>query len=628
MEDQRTGIAHGRVGPGTRLNDTYEIDGLIGSGGMGEIYRGHAIHTGDAVAIKLIRPDMEDNEVALGLFQREASALNRLHHEAIVRYYVFSIDPLVRRHYLAMEFVDGPSLSQLIERGPLDFDDVQALRRRVASALQIAHAGGIIHRDVSPDNIIVPEGDVARAKVIDFGIARSTAPGKGTIIGSGFAGKYNYVSPEQLGLAGGEVTAKSDIYSFGLVLAEALTGKALDMGGREVEVIEKRRSLPNLDAVDPRMRPLIAKMLSPDPAYRPESMAAVANWSAEAVLPPSLAFNGGGKARPKTVAKPAPRRKSNVARRVFGSVALAAMLAGGGFLGYLLLLPPPEPPAKPVTHLTENVPPGKVKPPDTEPKPPAGENKPPAVAPKPPAVEPEPRVPDPKPIAVDPKPQVADPKPPGTEPNSPPASAAAPIVQYVSAYDGGPCFYATAVRVGQKSAGIDAFARTDEAFNALDAAFTKTFGAEPDIAGHVVYSAQCPAVEFLRRTAGGGVPAPLLDLRNTSLTTGKLLSGEVRGYDDRKVILLQIQEDGIVRNVSRNAQDDGDAQVFDVPMVRKVHGGPFPEMLVVITSPEKLDAFEPLTPTAAQAFFRDVTAEAKARNLKLGVAAKMFLLQE
>jgi serine/threonine-protein kinase len=79
--------------------------------------------------------------------------------------------------------------------------------RRIAAGLQVAHECGIIHRDVSPDNIILPGGDVSRAKIIDFGIARSTQLSDGTVIGSGFAGKYNYVSPEQLGLFGGDVSA-------------------------------------------------------------------------------------------------------------------------------------------------------------------------------------------------------------------------------------------------------------------------------------------------------------------------------------------------------------------------------------------------------------------------------------
>lgn len=87
------------VPKGTRLSGIYEIDDPIAKGGMGEIYRGHTIETGDPVAVKVIRADLANNEMALALFRREASALSRLHHEAIVRYYVFSLDASLQRHY-------------------------------------------------------------------------------------------------------------------------------------------------------------------------------------------------------------------------------------------------------------------------------------------------------------------------------------------------------------------------------------------------------------------------------------------------------------------------------------------------------------------------------------------------
>ncbi len=134
----------GFVPAGTRLSGIYEIDAPLARGGMGEIYRGHAIETDDAVAIKLIRADMADNEAALALFRREASALNRLHHEAIVRYFVFSLDPGLQRHYLAMEFIEGTSLSDLLTRGPLTIDDTNALQKRMASGLNAAHERGIV----------------------------------------------------------------------------------------------------------------------------------------------------------------------------------------------------------------------------------------------------------------------------------------------------------------------------------------------------------------------------------------------------------------------------------------------------------------------------------------------------
>src|SRR5262249_6356528 len=140
-------------------------------------------------------------------------------------------------------------------------------------------------RDVSSDNIMIPGGDVARAKIIDFGIARSTLLGEHTIIGGGFAGKYNYVSPEQLGLFGGDVRAKSDVYSLALVLIEALSGQPVDRGGSQAAVLEKRRKLPDLGAIDLRIRPLLERMLQPDPAARPDSMAQVAAWPLPASRP-------------------------------------------------------------------------------------------------------------------------------------------------------------------------------------------------------------------------------------------------------------------------------------------------------------------------------------------------------
>ena len=267
------------LAPGTRLNGIFAIDRRLAVGGMGEVYRGHVIETDDPVAIKVLRPDLADGGMGLALFRKEAKALHVLNHEAIIRYYVFSHDPDIGRNYLAMEFVDGPPLSEFLKRGPLSVDKTLILQRRLAAALHEAHRHGIIHRDVSPDNILVPNGDTGRAKIIDFGIARTKDGGQNaTLIGGGFAGKYNYVSPEQLGMFDGDVTAKSDMYSLGIVLAECLLGRPLDLGGSHLEVIEKRRVVPELGAVDSRVRPLLVHLLQPDPRDRPESMAAVAAW--------------------------------------------------------------------------------------------------------------------------------------------------------------------------------------------------------------------------------------------------------------------------------------------------------------------------------------------------------------
>jgi serine/threonine protein kinase len=280
----------GSVRRGVHLNGMYEIETLIAQGGMGEVYKGFNIQTRDPVAIKMILPDLARNADMFALFRREASTLHNLQHEAIVRYFVFSVDPDLQRAYLAMEFVDGPSLTKRLTQGPLPVEEVTILRKRIAGALEAAHRVGVIHRDISSDNIILPGNDPRRAKIIDFGIARSQRPGEGTLLGGGFAGKYNYVAPEQLGLAGGDVTAKSDIYSFGLVLAEALRGRPIDMSGTQVEVIEKRRSLPDLSDIDPTMRPLLRAMLQPLPADRPESMATVAAWDESGKAPANRAL--------------------------------------------------------------------------------------------------------------------------------------------------------------------------------------------------------------------------------------------------------------------------------------------------------------------------------------------------
>src|SRR5260370_28317275 len=215
-----------------------------------------------------------------------------------------------------MELGDGQPLSDLLRRGPLGFTAVRVLQERLAAGLNAAHQHGIVHRDLSPDNVLITAGDLAKAKIIDFGIARSTRAGDATTIGSGFAGKYNYVSPEQLGLFGGDITAKSDIYRLGLVLAQCLTGRPIDMGGTQFEVLEKRRAVPDLQAIDRRFRPLLEKMLQPNPADRLESMAAVAAWRPEfETLPPprrTAATRDGSRAASPTAA---PRSKPTLGRR-------------------------------------------------------------------------------------------------------------------------------------------------------------------------------------------------------------------------------------------------------------------------------------------------------------------------
>src|SRR4051794_29239307 len=178
----------GSLSKGVRLNNMFEIERLIARGGMGEVYKGVALASGDPVAIKLVRPEMSRDADVIALFKREAAILHNLLHDAIVRYYVFSIEPELQRAYIAMEFVDGVSLQKRLAAGPMAPADVRVLLRRIGGALELAHANGIVHRDISSDNIILPNGEPRRAKIVDFGIARAAQAGEGTIIGDGFAG--------------------------------------------------------------------------------------------------------------------------------------------------------------------------------------------------------------------------------------------------------------------------------------------------------------------------------------------------------------------------------------------------------------------------------------------------------
>lgn len=299
-----------RLDTGTQLNDTYEIDERIASGGMGEIYRGHNIQTGEPVAIKTILPELADQEAIFALFRKEATILGRLYHDTIVRYYSFSRDPRLGRPYLAMEYVDGVSLAVRLKQQPLSAAEARKLFAGVADGLALAHEAGVVHRDLSPDNIILRGGDVGRPKLIDFGIAKSANVGEGTLIGGGFAGKYNFISPEQLGIHNREVDGRSDIYSLGLVMAAGLRGRPLEMGGSHVDVIEKRSRLPDLSDIDETLRPLLEAMLQPDPDARPPTMAAVAEWlRATRSGEPTMAPTTTGSAFP---AHPAPEAASTV----------------------------------------------------------------------------------------------------------------------------------------------------------------------------------------------------------------------------------------------------------------------------------------------------------------------------
>ena len=238
---------------------------------MGEVYKARHIELGTMHAIKIILPELVSNTKVVDLFRREAAVLRNVRDDAVVGY-----DGVFRdefgRVYLVMEFVDGPSLSHVIKQRALSPPEIRMLRDRLALGLAAAHDKGVIHRDMSPDNVILAGSRLENAKIIDFGIAKLEDPSHATILGEDFAGKYSFASPEQLGMFGGEVGPRSDMYSTGLVLAAASMGRPIDMGKSTIAVVDKRRAVPDLTQVPTELRGELALMLQPDPNQRPASM--------------------------------------------------------------------------------------------------------------------------------------------------------------------------------------------------------------------------------------------------------------------------------------------------------------------------------------------------------------------
>ena len=315
--------AHTTFPPGSLIGHTYRIEALLARGGMGEVYRARHIELNTEHALKIILPELANNQRIVDLFRREAAVLRTIRHDAVVAYDGVSRDENGRL-YLVMEFVDGPSLAKLMGKRTFTAEEVRQLRDRLADGLAVAHDKGVIHRDLSPDNVILPGGDVDKAKIIDFGIAKMADPEQKTIVGDDFAGKFSYVSPEQLGMFGGKVDGRSDIYSLGLVLVAAAQGEPLDMGQSPISVIEARRAVPDLSRVPAAVRADLAAMLQPDPAKRPQSMHEMAR---------PLEQRGGRSIPPDSARRPS-ATKSGSGRMGAIIGALAVLVVAGGALGY------------------------------------------------------------------------------------------------------------------------------------------------------------------------------------------------------------------------------------------------------------------------------------------------------
>ncbi len=266
---------------GTRLG-SYEILALIGAGGMGEVYRARDTKLHREVAIKVLPVSLAGDPDRLARFGREAQILAALNHPNIA--HIHGLEETMGLSALVMELVEGSTLADRIAHGPIPIDEVLPVARQIAEALEAAHEQGIIHRDLKPDNIkLRADGTV---KILDFGIAKVleptisapvdatasptiTAPamtGTGVLLGTAA-----YMSPEQA--RGQSVDRRADIWAFGCVLFEMLSGRRTFRGETVTDTLASvMRDSPPLDALPaatpPRVRLLIARCLERDPRRR------------------------------------------------------------------------------------------------------------------------------------------------------------------------------------------------------------------------------------------------------------------------------------------------------------------------------------------------------------------------
>jgi serine/threonine-protein kinase len=251
---------------GDVLNNTYRIEAVLGRGGTSEVYRARSEISGRVVAIKVLKAELSRDEAYLRLMTRE-EAIRDVRHDAVVRYSENYRTP--EGHvFLVMDYVEGPTLDRRMLSGPVPADDLMVIGARVAEGLVAAHARRVVHRDLSPDNIILRDGKPDEAVIIDFGIAKDDRPGAETIVGNEFAGKYAYAAPEQLH---GKTDARSDLYALGATLLAAFRGRAPDLGANPVEMLAiKDRPLDTQGVPEP-LRTFIDRLGQPKPEDRAQS---------------------------------------------------------------------------------------------------------------------------------------------------------------------------------------------------------------------------------------------------------------------------------------------------------------------------------------------------------------------
>ena len=269
--------------PGARLGP-YSVVSVIGSGGMGEVYRAQDTRLRRVVAIKTLSQRLESSAQAIERFEREARAAASLNHPNICTIYDVGTDP----PFIAMELLEGETLQRRLARGPMDVMAVVEVTLALVDALDAAHGQGILHRDIKPANIFLTERG---PKILDFGLAKAvptanvpdgtaklTRPLESLLTDEGTAvGTVAYMSPEQL--RGQPLDARSDLFSLGLVVYEMVTGRPA-FGGETSAVIAAAilQEMPVLprhirEDVPPRLEDIILKTLEKDPRDRTQTAA-------------------------------------------------------------------------------------------------------------------------------------------------------------------------------------------------------------------------------------------------------------------------------------------------------------------------------------------------------------------
>lgn len=276
---------------GQVLNHTYEIEGVLGRGGTGEVYRARNQISGRIVAIKALNAQFSGNDDYIELMKREEQMRDVL-NDAVVRYTECSRSD--QGHvFLVMDFIDGPSMNDVMMRRRMDQRELMIIAHRVAEGLVAAHGHGIVHRDLSPDNVVLRDGAAEKATIIDFGIAKDTSAGAKTIVGNEFAGKYEYAAPEQLD---GRAEKRSDLYALGATLLAAYRGQIPFSGSTPGEIVRRKQSRLDTEGVPEPLKGLIDWLTAPSLADRAPSAEAVVARLNQSLRPVST--RGGRQAPP------------------------------------------------------------------------------------------------------------------------------------------------------------------------------------------------------------------------------------------------------------------------------------------------------------------------------------------